>query len=179
MKWYFQYLLPQKYDSLSSTLVFFIIIICNFFVQLLELLSIKREFITIYVTLLPFYIDLCWNQCFSMNKVWNTRQRLLSSICVEPQGLLSTVCRYLNTLFTPFLLLISTDLPSVWTHLYFPAPQWGSRWVQRGLCTIIRTCSCCETGFSEGVVGQGKDAWGYSTSTSYQLSHVTCILCTM
>lgn len=36
---------------------------CNFFffVRLLELLSIKREFITIYVTLLPFYIDLCWN----------------------------------------------------------------------------------------------------------------------
>lgn len=29
--------------------------------RLLELLSIKREFITIYVTLLPFYIDLCWN----------------------------------------------------------------------------------------------------------------------
>ena len=60
IKRYFQYVLPQKYDSLSSTLVFFFIIF-NFFVQLLELLSIKREFITIYVTLLPFYIDLCWN----------------------------------------------------------------------------------------------------------------------
>lgn len=61
MRRYFQYLLPQKYDSLSSTLVLVFFFICNFFVQLLELLSIKREFITIYVTLLPFYIDLCWN----------------------------------------------------------------------------------------------------------------------
>lgn len=50
-------MLPQKYDSLSSTLVIF----CWFILHLLELLSIKREFITIYVTLLPFYIDLCWN----------------------------------------------------------------------------------------------------------------------
>lgn len=54
--------MPQKYNSLSSTLALFVfIIICHFFVRLLELLSIKQEFITIYVTLLPFYIDLCRN----------------------------------------------------------------------------------------------------------------------
>lgn len=65
LKRYFQYLMPQKYNSLSSTLALFF---CLFFlslfvifVRLLELLSIKREFITIYVTLLPFYIDLCRN----------------------------------------------------------------------------------------------------------------------
>lgn len=41
--------------------LFFFLYFFLFFVRLLELLSIKREFITIYVTLLPFYIDLCWN----------------------------------------------------------------------------------------------------------------------
>lgn len=75
----FQYLLPQKYDSLTSP--FFI---CNLLggrgVRILELLSIKQEFITIYVSLLPFYIDLCWTlSAFLWIKVWNTLYRLILS----------------------------------------------------------------------------------------------------
>lgn len=51
---------------------FYFLLFC-LFVRLLELLSIKWEFITIYVPLLPFlYWFVLESQCFSMNKVWNT-----------------------------------------------------------------------------------------------------------
>lgn len=88
---------------------FFFFLICNFFVRLLELLSIKRKFITIYVTLLPFYIDLCWNlsaflwiKCetrykdflfiFVLNPRWITVERISTAWPPSSDGHLLKCC---------------------------------------------------------------------------------------
>lgn len=88
LKRYFQYLVPQKYNSLSSTLalfflfVFFFIIICNF---------CATSWATVYKARIYYYLCnattiLYWfvseSQCFSKNKVWNTSKRI-NLFCAE------------------------------------------------------------------------------------------------